>query len=210
MKNKKAVLYYYKAKSYVYEQGYYFETFYYEQIKPEKISHSEFYREYTWVVLSSGMSEKVILSVFSKIAFLFKEWVDIDYILKNKEQIRNQALRLFNNKQKIDAIISMADYLRNTTVLSEIVQIEKYGIEYLMRFKFLGPATAYHFAKNLGLNVMKPDRHLVRISNLFGYTDPHSFCDNISLITGERKALIDLILWRYATLNKSYLNQSHG
>ena len=205
MVRKDIILYYFGAKSYVYERGYYFETYHYENIIPEKLSKHEFYREYAWVVLSSGMSEKVVLSVFDKISALFNHWMNVKFIIINKERIRIEALKLFNNKYKINAILLMAEHLEKTTIEKEIEKIKKYGINYLQDFKFLGPATSYHFAKNIGINVMKPDRHLIRISNFFGFNDPHVFCDDISSVTGEKQAIIDLILWRYATLNKNYL-----
>ena len=116
MVRKDIILYYFGAKSYVYERGYYFETYHYENIIPEKLSKHEFYREYAWVVLSSGMSEKVVLSVFDKISALFNHWMNVKFIIINKERIRIEALKLFNNKYKINAILLMAEHLEKTTI----------------------------------------------------------------------------------------------
>ena len=38
------------------------------------------------------------------------------------------------------------------------------GVNYLTTFDQIGPVTAFHLAKNLGLDVVKPDRPLVRMT----------------------------------------------
>jgi len=86
-------------------------------------------------------------------------------------------------------------------------QIDSLGIQYLKTFPFIGDATAYHLAKNIGLNVAKPDRHLVRISVALGFSTPADLCARISDELQESIALVDLVLWRYATLDKNYLDK---
>lgn len=53
----------------------------------------------------------------------------------------------------------------------------------------------------------EPDRHLVRISEKFGYGCPETFCNDISRYTGEKTSVVDIVLWRYATLEKKYLDE---
>ena len=79
-------------------------------------------------------------------------------------------------------------------------------ISYLQTFPFMGPATSYHLAKNLGMDVVKPDRHLLRITCAVGYESPDAMCRDIGTTVGERLSVVDLVLWRYATLNPAYLD----
>ncbi|TPG49278.1 hypothetical protein EAH89_21445 [Roseomonas nepalensis] len=62
----------------------------------------------------------------------------------------------------------------------------------------IGEVTVWHLAKNLGFDVAKPDRHLVRMAHAHGFSDPHTFCAALAQATGERVRVIDLMLWRYA------------
>jgi hypothetical protein len=70
-------------------------------------------------------------------------------------------------------------------------------ISVLSQLPYIGPVTVWHLAKNLGLNVSKPDRHLVRVSNRFGFKSATQFCSSIARATGERVNVVDLIVWRY-------------
>lgn len=207
MVDENAVLYYLNAKSFICGKGFYPELFFQEYVSIEKISMEYFYSEYAWVVLSSGLSVKVVNKVFDPLSDIFGQWKSPSEIVGNRKKIKTKALNVFNNQLKINAIIEMADYLQQTSIEHEIKQIQKFGIGYLQNFKFLGPATSFHFAKNIGLNLAKPDRHLVRIANRFGYECVNDFCDSISSKVYEKKSVVDTVLWRYATLNADYLTE---
>lgn len=199
------LIYYFKAKHHVFESGYFEEVYFQETRSLEVITKSDFYREYAWVVLSSGMSERVIARIFPKLSLIFNNWKNPLLIFKNERKIYKRAITLFNNEGKIRAILGMAKYLVNKSifVITNLIQVQ--GVAFLMKFKYLGPATALHLAKNLGVNIAKPDRHLVRISNHFGYKCTNVFCEKISDHTGDKKSVVDIVLWRYATLKKNYL-----
>jgi hypothetical protein len=88
----------------------------------------------------------------------------------------------------------------------------------LQAFPFIGPTTSWHLAKNLGLNVAKNDRHLARLANVCGFSDAQELCDVISDATGELSNVVDVVLWRFATLHpqgcepclKYRISQSEG
>jgi len=205
MTTESPLVYYFHAKSFIYERGYFPEVYFQETVALETLNKSDFYREYAWVVLSSGMSEKVIKKIFLNISMIFNNWKNPQYIIQNRRKIKTKALKVFNNRLKISALLEMANYLCQKSCSNIINSIRLIGTNYLMNFKFLGPTTSLHLAKNLGINIAKPDRHLSRMANLFGYTCPNRFCEAISSVTGEKKSVIDIVLWRYATLNKNYL-----
>ncbi|HUW65883.1 MAG TPA: hypothetical protein VMW83_14560, partial [Spirochaetia bacterium] len=55
----------------------------------------------------------------------------------------------------------------------------------------------YHLARNVGLDVVKPDRHMVRLAQYLQYSSPDELVSEIASETGERKGLIDFVLWRW-------------
>jgi len=199
------IRYYYRAKECVYENGYYAEIYWQEKQNPDNISLQKYYSEYAWVVLSSGMKESVIKNKFYAISNIFKNWNDPSSIISNRSNIEEHALQLFNNHLKIKALLFMGEYLSKNCIQYELTNIRLKGFKYLEQFPFLGPATSLHFAKNLGFVISKPDRHLNRISNKFGFENSLTFCKEISEFTGEKESVIDIVLWRYATLNRDYL-----
>lgn len=171
----------------------------------ERVTESEFLSEAAWVVLSSGMRESVIRSRFQYISESFHHWRDAAKIRDDADSCRKRALRHFGHAGKISAILSIVSYVADTGIDDLKLKLRTSGVEFLRGFAYLGPATAYHLAKNIGLDVVKPDRHLVRLSLVAGFDSPDSFCREISKHTGDRIAVIDVILWRYATLRDDYL-----
>lgn len=59
----------------------------------------------------------------------------------------------------------------------------------------LGPITKYHLAKNLGIDVAKPDRHLVRLAAL-DHETAQALCDRLGRATGLKSCTVDILLWR--------------
>lgn len=207
MRNDDIIRYYYKAKQYVISSGYSEEIDWQEDISNSCLSKTDVLREAAWVILSSGMKEKVIRGLFPKISAAFYHWSSLADIVVNEEKCFSEAMSVFGNKGKIKAIIYFADQLDNMDDAQLKNSIENDPIKYLSRFPYLGPATSLHLAKNLGIDVVKPDRHLVRIAEKAGFASPHVLCRSISQFTNDIISVVDIVLWRYATLNKNYLKE---
>lgn len=111
---------------------------------------------------------------------------------------------MFNHGLKIRAIGSLCERVADDGFCNITRKIESGGVEFLRTFPFIGPTTSYHFAKNIGLDVVKPDRHLLRLCKAAGFSSPNEMCQAISAITGDRLAVIDIVLWRYATVTSDY------
>lgn len=60
---------------------------------------------------------------------------------------------------------------------------------------WIGKITKYHLAKNLGADVAKPDRWLVRLAEAEGDT-VDGLCQRLARETGDRVATVDVVLWR--------------
>jgi hypothetical protein len=61
-------------------------------------------------------------------------------------------------------------------------------------------------AKNLGVDTAKPDRHLVRVAEATGYSSPATLCEHLARIVGDAAAVVDVVIWRFATISADYEN----
>ena len=197
---------YSKVKSFVLESGFQNEVEWQAGIDFSDMTESDFLREGAWVILNSGMRESVIRKYFSELSFCFFEWESANKINESRTFCYETAIDIFNNDRKISAIIDMSARLCNVTFKKIKEYLEKTPIEFLQTFKHIGPITSYHLAKNLGLQIAKPDRHLVRLSNFLGFGDVQDLCSIISEDSGDTVPVVDVVLWRFATLRHDYLN----
>jgi len=191
-------------KKIVINEGYVEEIAWQTSLSLDNLNESTFLREIAWVILSSGMKERIIRRIFGDISRCFFYWSSSNDIVVHKEQCFNEAIKHFNNRSKILAIINAAEKLNDIGFAYFKMKLYDNPLEILQEFHYIGPITVYHLAKNIGLQVAKPDRHLVRISTAAGYPDVQTLCETISDQVGDSVPVVDLVLWRFATLNKDY------
>jgi len=142
----------------------------------------EFMWQYIWVVLSSGMKNQVARIIEQRIVEAYNMGKPIGSV--------------FRHKAKVKAIENMI--LNHDDLFEDYFEAEN-RLEFLKSLPYIGDITKYHLAKNLGEDVTKPDRHLVRIANKYGKT-PSTLCEKLARETGYRVATVDLILWRAGNL----------
>lgn len=189
------------------ETGYGWEIDWQENLKTEPINETTFIREMAWVIISSGMREFIVRKKFPKISEAFFNWKSAQVIYSNSQSCFKKAVSIFNNAHKINAIIKACEILMQKGLDKIMNELHEIGPSSLKVFPFVGPVTCFHLAKNLGVSTAKPDRHLSRIASLVGYFDPIDFCRDLSKITGDDISVIDIVFWRYATINTNYLHQ---
>jgi hypothetical protein len=172
---------------------------------PQEISESHFLREYAWVVMSAGMSEAVVRQKFPEVARSFFFWESARCIANNAAECVEAGLCHFHHRGKICAIADTAAIIASSPfeTVKEAVLLDP--IIRLQAFPYIGPTTAYHLAKNLGVRVAKPDRHLVRLAASAGFVRVDEFCDCIASFLNEDVRVVDSTLWRFATIHRDYL-----
>ena len=195
---------YMDLKEFVIRAGYDDEVDWQSDLNFEGITETDFLREAAWVILSSGFRESVVRKCFQRVSEAFLSWSSARQIYACRELCWSQAISVFSNRYKIEAIMEVVDRIANEGMDHVKMKIRSHGVEYLQEFPYIGPVTSYHLAKNLGLHVVKPDRHLVRMAHITGHTSPFEMCLKIANTVGDSLAVIDLVVWRYATLNKDY------
>ena len=149
------------------------------KIKFEDTTAERFFTEYVWTVLCSGFKTSIAQKIMKK-AFVNGF---------HPELIGNQRKRKAV-EQGFGEFPIWFDKLKTLP--------EDKRIDYLDSLPYIGPITRYHFARNIGLDYSKPDVHLKRLAERFGFEDVHKMCGLIAAKTNERIGVVDLILWRYS------------
>jgi hypothetical protein len=168
------------------------------------ITESCFLSQAAWVILSSGMRETVVRKCFPRISEAFLHWKDADSIARQKHECVLNAKKSFNHGPKINAIAAAAEIVARTGFDEVHRMLQKAGPSYLQTFPYIGCITSLHLAKNLGIEVAKPDRHLVRIAAAIGWEEPGEMCQRIACMSGDAVSVVDIVLWRYATIEPNY------
>jgi hypothetical protein len=193
------------ARQQVIARGFLAEIAWQQSRDIESTTETEFLRQFAWVVLAAGFRDSVVSRKFPAILGAFLDFSSAREIARQELKCRAAGLAAFGNQRKIDAILVAAKRVANDGFDAIKPRLASGDICYLQTFPFMGPATSYHLAKNLGIDVVKPDRHLLRITRAAGYEAPDAMCRDIANTVGERLSVVDLVLWRYATLNPAYL-----
>jgi len=196
---------YLDIKRHVINKGFAWEVDWQESQCINSLTESEFYREAAWVILSSGMSVRSVTSVFKNVSIAFLNWECSEEIVTLGDNCINNALRHFNHKGKINAILSIIQFANKIGFESFKLNLENSGVEYIQQFSFFGPATSFHLAKNIGMNVVKPDRHLIRLAEALNFSTPDKLCTVIANLIDEKISVVDVVLWRYCVINPNYL-----
>lgn len=197
---------YLDAKSTVLRAGYAWEIDWQESCAIGALTEQRVLREFAWVVLSSGLSERVVRSIFIRITEAFQGWSSARSIWLSRQGCRRDAMHVIRSERKIDAILALAGYVHYVGFPHFMDALKSCECTtFLQRFPMLGPATSRHLAKNLGVPVAKPDRHLCRIASAVGYRDVARLCNDLSETVGDPVSVVDVVLWRFATLDRGYL-----
>jgi len=180
MKSKPILHFYYMAYDTIIKSGYDAEIDYIDTIKPiEKQDPYTFFLEYVWVVLNAGMKEQVARKIYER------------YI----EDFDISAIR---HPTKKKAVASMINIYQKKFI--ELIESDN-KIDYLETLPWIGPITKYHLARNIGIDTVKPDRHLVRLAEMFNFESPLKMCECIQNNNGTKLGTIDVVLWRYCNLH---------
>jgi hypothetical protein len=162
-----------------------------------------FASEAAWVVLSAGMRESVVRCLFEDLSDAMYQF-DPVALPSNRRRARSRALHVFDHPGKIDAILDIAATAGDLGEAGLRQAVERDAEMFLRSLPYVGPVTWRHLAKNLGMPIAKPDRHLVRVVEATGRASVDSLCDEISAWLGEAVSVVDIVLWRWSVLHSSH------
>jgi hypothetical protein len=134
--------------------------------------------EAIYVICNSGMSNRVAVPIYERCMIAL--------------HAGQSASTVFGHPGKAKAI----DWIwrRRRTLLREFRSTDDL-VGFCASLPWLGQVTKFHLAKNLGVDVAKPDVHLNRLAEPSGMS-AQELCEKLAIETGYRAATIDLILWR--------------
>jgi hypothetical protein len=193
--------YYISAKEALISSGYAREIDDVEWLRRDLMSESDFMREAAWVVLCSGFRESIVARAFAAISDAFHRWESADVIVRQGDECVQSARGAFGNDRKLRAIVTIAERVASVGVDCIRSMDDEALLGFCVDLPGIGPITARHLARNVGANVAKPDRHLVRIAGLCGFGDVDVLCSTVSRLSGDRVAVVDAVLWRNAVLS---------
>lgn len=169
-------------------------------LDPAKVTEREFLAEVLFVALNSGMRGAVVRGLWPLVTACFDEFADTAAVAARGDAMVTAACAHFNSPGKLRSVVGAAKRVvaaggwtafRETLLATPGAAID--GIPYI------GKVTRWHLLRNLGANVAKPDRHLVRFAQAHGWgTNVQAMCEAIAAATGERVGVVDLVLWRHA------------
>jgi hypothetical protein len=193
--------FYHAAKRTVEAAGFGFEGEWQRGVLGQDFLERDLLREAAWVILCSGFNERVVRRRFDAISLCFCDWCSAEYIVSRGDRCRSTAMAVFGNSRKITAILRTCDYVYEQGFSSLCSRIQSDPIQELGKLPFIGPVTSYHLAKNLGIDVVKRDRHLVRLAAYLGFDAPEEMCVAFGHQVGEPVSVVDIVLWRYCALS---------
>jgi hypothetical protein len=196
---------YINAKLKILVSGFGSEILWQKTVRIEDLTETDLLRECAWVILSSGMRESIVRRRFPAVGRAFFDWTSAQQIVWHRNRCIRMALPHFGNKRKIKAIAQSAQIIHEKGFDELRKEIISDPLQALRQFPHIGPTTSFHLAKNIGMPVAKPDRHLLRLTTLSGYKQPADLCNLIAEYIGDPVSVVDIVLWRYATLHRNYL-----
>jgi hypothetical protein len=176
-----------RAESRVESAGYADEIKWVKNIPPfETCTPERFFEQYIWCVLNLGVREQTMRDEYNQ----FMKTLDVN-IIHNR----------FKKKKQAAAQLAIDNFMRWYGEL----KCAKDPVAYLQTLPLIGKTTKWHLARNIGIDCVKPDRHLLRLAAFYNYPSPTSLVKEIQVIAPEYKlGVIDLILWRDCNL-RGYL-----
>jgi hypothetical protein len=176
--------YYRRARGVVMGSPHAHEVSWYQSLQPERVTESEFLRETAWVILCSGFSERAVRRVFSYVSLCFCDFESAAYMHLRANACIMTAARRYAHMPKLQAVASAAAFVAQWRDFSEFRRELLRDYDTLLRnIPYIGPITVRHLAKNIGFDVAKRDRHLVRVGERFGYSDVDRMCLDLSVAT---------------------------
>ncbi len=167
-------------------------------------SPNEFAAQAVYVILAGGFSQKTAKRIHEKIMdFLYAYGADFDALLK-----------IFNNKNKINAVCKIWDGRAEYCTAYYKINDTAGRVEFLSKLPHIGKITANHLARNLGEDVVKYDIWIQRLGCVFvgnatltvkinnGKLDAavKRACDDMFAHmcreTGLPRGYIDVVLWK--------------
>ncbi len=154
-----------------------------------------FASEAIFVICNSGMKAQVARTIYANVMTALVGGRPVFQVFKHAHKAKSIET-IWANRAKL-----YAAYMALETDTQRIEAIDD--------LPHIGGITKYHLAKNFGLNVAKPDRHLQRLADREGVS-PQALCERLARESGDRVTVVDLVLWRACNLGLLKSREASG
>jgi endonuclease III len=153
-------------------------------------------------VHATGFSAKAVGSFMPKLLEAYSPWDECG--LEKFDDVMKRVKLVCNNPQKAKAIHSTAKKLvndvNNKMGWSDWKNQNLSSVEEIGKLPYIGKITRYHLGRNIGLlNCVKPDLHLVRMAEHWGFKDCEEMCRSMREEDDVPLGIVDLALWYSAS-----------
>jgi hypothetical protein len=174
---------------------------------PDNVSDPDFFAELAWVIYNLGMRNALIRSKWPVLEYAYYGFDPVSVFVHRDEAIADAMKAIAHRGKAVAVADGAAKVLEDGPIGPRLFRMgEAEALEYLESFPFVGRVTRYHLARNCGFDVVKPDRHLVRLALALGYSGfdcPDALVREMSDLVGERKGMIDYVLWQWLSIEGS-------
>ncbi len=190
------------AKRVVVDSGYAGEMEWQRRVgeRLDPVTEKEFLSEAAWVVFNAGMRESVVRSKWAALSDAFLLWRSAREVTDHASECSAAALSVFGHVRKVQAAVAIAGLVADVGISQIRMSMDMDPEVFLTELPYVGAVTWRHLAKNLGLQMVKEDRHLVRLAGAWGRPSADDMCREIADWLGEPLSVVDLVLWRWCAL----------
>jgi hypothetical protein len=162
---------------------------------PNQLSDRDLLEEYGWVVVSCGLTPHVSFKLWPSLTEAFRSWNPAAIL---ERECRTAALSVLKSARKIDAILQMAESLRQEPgQMARLAAMPvKEALASLGTLPWVGPTNRYHMARNIGFDLCVRTGPVVRLAAYLNQA-PEELCGEIAALTGERLRTVDLAIWKW-------------
>ena len=188
----------------------------------QSLTDRDYFHVLVKVIFYSGFKAAVVDRIVDKIIATFEDFRQVALFTDHDIQAIIQKREIIGNKKKIEGVVANAKaflnllkyhssfkaYLDSFDAHRSDTNLFRLKSDLQSRFSYLGPITAFHFLTDVGFNVLKPDRVIMRIFYRLGLILTENDLTNAIMVgrrlseaTGYPIRYIDIILVSYGQLD---------
>lgn len=178
-------------------------------VRFDDVTPEFFFREYIWVVHATGFSAKAVGKFIPRLLEAYGPWETLSGEFIGDVMVR--VGKVCNNPQKAKAVLQTARLLKDRIYNGDGATKETRWSEFkstithpemLAELPYIGKITCFHLGRNIGLlECVKPDLHLVRMAEHWGFSDCVAMCSAMrdAVDPSIPLGVVDLALWYAAS-----------
>ncbi len=170
---------------------------------PTEADPEYFLAEYTFIVSAAGFRESTVQKRFDALRIALGNF-DLTRLKEMSAEAIEAAYmeHMLRNRTKARAVAkTLGRFTARTWEFDELMRrLEATkDVDVLTQLPYIGDALKYHLARNLGLDVAKPDVHMLRLAERFGFSPDaagvQAMCEHVAESRPDRVGTIDYVLW---------------